>query len=75
VHVHVPGFAESLGVLGTTQAELATAIPLLRGAGCRHYEVETYAWNVLPPDHAADDLAEGIAHELNWVRGNAGALA
>ncbi|HAC92992.1 MAG TPA: hypothetical protein DCF63_20535, partial [Planctomycetaceae bacterium] len=29
-----------------------------------HYEVETYAWTVLPPSLAATDLADGIANEL-----------
>ena len=34
----------------------------------RHFEVETYAWNVLPPELQRDSLADGIADELKWVR-------
>ena len=34
----------------------------------KHYEVETYAWNVLPVEHQVEDLSDGIAREMNWVR-------
>jgi hypothetical protein len=34
----------------------------------QHYEVETYAWNVLPKEHQVANLADGIAREMNWVR-------
>jgi len=77
VHFHVPLFAEALGALGTTRDQAAEAITLLtqRGA-CRHFEVETYAWDVLPTEvnqaHAVNDVAEGIARELLWVKERAG---
>ena len=35
--------------------------------GVRHFEVETYAWNVLPKELRTDDLAEGIAREILWL--------
>ncbi|MEV4582742.1 metabolite traffic protein EboE [Nonomuraea jabiensis] len=38
----------------------------------RHVEVETYTWNVLPG--APADVAEGIAAELDWMRGQLAAL-
>ena len=38
----------------------------------RHVEVETYTWNVLPS--APADVAEGIAAELDWMRGQLAAL-
>ena len=36
-----------------------------------HFEVETYAWNVLPEEHRsiAGDLASGIAEEMRWFTG------
>jgi hypothetical protein len=37
----------------------------------RHLEVETYTWQVLPPDarpRDADGLADGIAAELSLAR-------
>ena len=32
-----------------------------------HFEVETYAWEVLPPDLAAGDLAANISREMTWA--------
>ena len=34
-----------------------------------HFEVETYAWGVLPPELQQPDLAAGIADEMAWFRG------
>ncbi len=68
VHFHVPIFAEALGPLGTTQAMIHEALDLFRDREeIEHYEVETYAWDVLPPDARGDDLAEDIARELTWL--------
>ncbi len=35
---------------------------------CKHFEVETYAWTVLPDELKTEDLARGIAKELLWVQ-------
>lgn len=68
VHFHVPLFADHLGSLMTTQvaaesclSELATENEL------PHFEVETYAWEVLPADLAAGDLAANISREMKWA--------
>jgi sugar phosphate isomerase/epimerase len=69
VHFHVPvNDAEH-----TTQAELErTLAQLIEPAGApatRHFEVETYTWNVMPgTDAGEEDLVEGIARELDWTR-------
>ena len=39
-----------------------------RSSQVRHFEAETYAWSVLPPELQAGDLSEGIARELSWLR-------
>ena len=39
---------------------------LLRGI--KHFEAETYAWEVLPEDLQIGELADGIARELAWLR-------
>ena len=39
-----------------------------RGAETRHFEAETYAWDVLPDELKRADLAGGIAEELRWLR-------
>ncbi len=68
VHFHVPVFLESFGLLHTTQHHIAECFELLRGSQVKHWEVETYAWNVLPVELQAPTLAEGIARELQWVK-------
>ena len=67
VHFHVPIFLESIGTLRTTSADIPMAVDLARRDSVRHFEVETYAWGVLPPAHRTSDLSEGIAAELRWA--------
>lgn len=70
VHFHVPVFLESMEAFGTTQGYLAEALSLLaRTATCGCFEVETYTWDVLPPEYRTVDLHTAIARELAWVRG------
>lgn len=67
-HFHVPLFLESFGLLKATQDEVRQCLACVGElSDCRHFEVETYAWNVLPEALRVDDLAEGIAQEIQWV--------
>jgi sugar phosphate isomerase/epimerase len=69
VHFHVPIFMRQLGDLETTQPDLEAVINLVRDRGDRPcLEVETYTWDVLPPEHRTSDLSEAIARELAWAR-------
>jgi len=69
VHFHVPVFLEDMEHFGTTQRFLAEILDLHRAAPISpHLEVETYTWDVLPPEYRKADLAEAIARELNWVK-------
>lgn len=79
IHFHVPIFVDAFEQLSTTQADIATAtrcleqhrheqiegVPWFTG----HYEVETYAWTVLPDSLSSENLAEGIAHEMKYFAG------
>ncbi|MEM9348612.1 MAG: metabolite traffic protein EboE [Planctomycetota bacterium] len=69
VHFHVPLYVTKFGILETTQSDIAECLNNLQPAHeCHHFEVETYAWNVLPADLQREELADGIADELKWVR-------
>jgi hypothetical protein len=69
VHFHVPLYMRRIGRLDTTQQDVIDLLTAIRPEdGIHHFEVETYAWNVLPPKLRTDDLAEGIARELLWVK-------
>ena len=70
VHCHVPVFDEApLGRFGTTQPVLLDILARQRAEGVSaHLEVETYTWDVLPPELRAGGLDAAIARELWWVR-------
>ena len=75
VHFHVPIFMQTLGVLKTTQHEIAECLTALRKTPADvqqettmpHFEVETYAWNVMPQQYQQSSLASGIAEEIRWL--------
>jgi hypothetical protein len=68
-HFHVPIFLEAFGELRSTASQIAPAIAAARHLhDTRHFEVETYAWGVLPPELRDQPLAEGIARELTHAR-------
>lgn len=69
VHFHVPISEQYAGELGTTQAAINQFIGQVHEQQWwpTHWEVETYAWNVLPPELQAADLADGIARELRTL--------
>jgi hypothetical protein len=70
VHFHVPVFLERIGALATTNGEIGGAVrAAIEVHGTRHFEVETYAWGVLPEPARGRALARGIARELGWTRG------
>jgi hypothetical protein len=69
VHFHVPLYLERFGLVETTQQTVLECLAAIRDfSGVRHFEAETYAWGVLPGELQVEDLAEGIAGELRWVR-------
>ncbi|MFK7960404.1 MAG: metabolite traffic protein EboE [Phycisphaerales bacterium] len=66
VHFHVPIHADDLTPLASTAPMIDEAVSAAFDRGVRHFEIETYAWNVLPEAMQPDALAEGIADELQW---------
>ena len=67
VHFHVPVYLREFGRLYSTQEQIAQCLSAARRyTTCRHFEVETYAWGVLPAELRQPELAAGIAEELKW---------
>lgn len=68
VHFHVPVFLRAMREFETTQPYLMSVIDLLKRQDiCRCLEVETYTWDVLPPEYRTGDVQSAIARELQWV--------
>ncbi|MEM7425541.1 MAG: metabolite traffic protein EboE [Pseudomonadota bacterium] len=73
IHFHVPIFVEEIERLGTTQGFLREILRLHKEDPISdHLEVETYTWDVLPPDLTALSMEDAVARELNWVMGQLG---
>ena len=68
VHFHVPLYREALGAFTNTQAFLARVLERQRRAAVTaELEVETYTWDVLPPEQRTLGVDASIARELGWV--------
>jgi len=69
IHFHVPVFLKTMGDLETTQPDLETVLDLVKHrADSPCLEVETYTWDVLPPEYRTAEMSEAIARELAWTR-------
>jgi len=68
-HFHVPIYWEGSPPFLTFRDQIQPCIQaVLAHSNCRHFEVETYAWGVLPPELQHAELAEGIAQEMEWFK-------
>jgi sugar phosphate isomerase/epimerase len=72
VHFHVPVHAAPRPPLTSTTGVLEDCLAHLVGSAhplTQHLESETYTWSVLPDGPTnQQELAEGIAAELSWLR-------
>jgi len=67
IHFHVPLFTSDYDGLASTQDYVRQVLALARTTGfARHFEIETYTWDVLPPGLKID-LLESIEREYRWV--------
>jgi sugar phosphate isomerase/epimerase len=66
-HFHVPVFLREYEGLQSTQDDIRQTLAYLKQQHLtRHLEVETYTWEVLPPDLKLE-LGASIQRELEWV--------
>jgi len=69
VHFHVPLFFKGNGPLASTVSTLSPEFfQQLRAGATSHVEIETYTFDVLPPEMAAGDVVNSIAREYAWVQ-------
>lgn len=71
VHFHVPIFLERFGHLTTSQTDVLDCLKAISRHRALeftgHFEVETYAWTVLPESMRKRGLSEDIASEIRWL--------
>ncbi|WP_027481201.1 metabolite traffic protein EboE [Deinococcus pimensis] len=67
VHFHVPVFTGAFGTLDSTRDAIERSLDLLRQQHyTTHLEIETYTWDVLPPDLKLP-LLDSVEREYRWV--------
>lgn len=72
IHFHVPLFVERYGSLSSTRDAIEETFALLQAKPfTQHLEIETYTWDVLPPD-LKKPLAASIQREFEWVLASVG---
>jgi sugar phosphate isomerase/epimerase len=73
VHFHVPLFFTGAGPLqSTVDALTPDFFHELRGGICSHLEIETYTFDVLPPELQPGDVVKSVAREYQWVQEHLG---
>jgi sugar phosphate isomerase/epimerase len=70
IHFHVPVYLEKFGQLSSSRDDIHACLAACKKySAVHHFEVETYAWGVLPKELQHASLAEGIAQEMTWFHG------
>ncbi len=68
IHFHVPLFWQGAGALRSTSDALTSDFfDTVRSGATTHLEIETYTFDVLPPDLKTGDVVDAIAREFQWV--------
>ena len=71
IHFHVPIFLDRIGNLSTTQSDIDEAFHVMHGdeapSFTGHFEVETYAWTVLPESMRRGSVNDEIEKEMRWA--------
>lgn len=68
IHFHVPLHMEETAMFGNTADGNRRVLAALRAdpALCRHLEMETYTWGVLPPELRSRDVVDQLSAEYRW---------
>lgn len=71
VHFHVPLHASCGGGFRDTRDHVLGAMDLLAAEPslCRHLEMETYTWEVLPAELREGDVVDQLEREYEWTLG------
>ena len=67
VHFHLPIFWGGDAGVGTTASFITELLPFIEDGML--LEIETYTWEVLPPELKTAAMAESIIREIMWLKG------
>lgn len=68
VHFHIPLHAEPDGDFGDTTRQISGVLSEVakNPEMCRHFEMETYTWEVLPVEMQSGDVVDQLVSEYEW---------
>lgn len=69
IHFHIPLHSPPTALFDNTSDHIAGVLDfLVENPGiCTHLEMETYTWEVLPPELKDRDVVDQLAAEYNWT--------
>jgi len=69
IHFHIPLHSKPTALFDTTADHLLGVMDLLKADPhlCPHIEMETYTWEVLPPELKNRNVAEQLVAEYEWT--------
>jgi hypothetical protein len=69
IHFHIPLHSPPTKLFGNTQDHLLGVLDLVRQdpAMCSHFEMETYTWEVMPPDLKNRNVVDQLVAEYDWT--------
>lgn len=68
VHFHIPIHAQPGGYFQDTRSHIEGILKLLGDdpGWCRHFEMETYTWEVMPKELRSGDVVSQLVSEYEW---------
>lgn len=71
VHFHIPIHSHPEEGFSDTRDHISGLLELLAASPgwCRHFEMETYTWEVLPPDLRSNSVVDQLVAEYGWCLG------
>jgi hypothetical protein len=69
IHFHIPLHSKPTALLDTTAGHLLGVMDILKGDPklCQHIEMETYTWEVLPPELKNRNVVDQLVAEYEWT--------
>jgi hypothetical protein len=69
IHFHIPLHAKPTTLFNTTADHLLGVLGEVRRtpALCRHFEMETYTWEVMPPELKNRNVVDQLVSEYEWT--------
>jgi len=69
IHFHIPLHAKPTALFDTTADHLIGVLDQMKLSPslCAHFEMETYTWEVMPPELKKRNVVDQLAGEYEWT--------